>query len=51
MQDRASSQHVSKVNPYAIITKIDCGQKCNLYSFANEAQCVMLEYITRYLAF
>ena len=51
MQDWTSSQHISKVNPHANITKIDCVQRCNLYSFAKEAEHVTLECIIYYLAF
>lgn len=42
---------MSKVNPHANITKIDCVQKCNLYSLAKEAEHVTLECIIHYLAF
>lgn len=51
VQDWTSSQHVSKVNPCANITKIDCVQKCNLYSFAMEAERVTLECVRHHLAF
>lgn len=51
VQDCTSRQLVSKVNPHANITKTNYVQKCNLYSFAKEAERVALERMVRYLAF